>query len=179
MHFKPFEFIKALITNKFDKDIIVKEDATAIQPSITVDTKNLVKICQFLHDTPELYFDSLSCLTAIDNGVEANSMEVIYHLYSIPHEYSLVLKVEVERNTEEGKLPQVPSVSSIWKTADWHEREAFDLVGIEFTNHPDLRRILLPSDWEGYPLRKDYKEQEEYHGIKVKYASAPNPTPNP
>ena len=88
-----------------------------------------------------------------------------------------MLKVEVARNTEEGKLPQVPSVSSIWKTADWHEREAFDLVGIEFTNHPDLRRILLPSDWEGYPLRKDYKEQEEYHGIKVKYT--PNPAPNP
>ena len=70
---------------------------------------------------------------------------------------------------EKNKLPQVPSLVKIWKTADWHEREVYDLVGVNFKGHPDLRRILLPEDWEGHPLRKDYQEQEKYNGIKVKY----------
>ena len=63
----------------------------------------------------------------------------------------------------------VPTLTSLWRTADWHEREAFDLFGIQFENHPDLRRILLPQDWEGHPMQKDYKEQKYYHGITVKY----------
>ena len=164
-----YQYIKALIINQFGKEIILKDEPQAMQPSITVDKENLVKLCHFLHDTPELYFDSLSCLTAIDNGVEANSMEVIYHVYSIVHEYQLVLKLEVERNILDGTLPEVPSVVEVWRTADWHEREAYDLLGISFKNHPDLRRILMPTDWVGHPLRKDYQEQENYHGIKVKF----------
>ena len=89
---------------------------------------------------------------------------MLYHLYSIPHDIHLALKVELDRTK-----PEVDSVTEIWKTADWHEREAYDLLGIHFKNHPDLRRILLPDDWEGHPLRKDYVEQEKYHEIKVKY----------
>ena len=65
-------------------------------------------------------------------------------------------------------LPNVPSLSGVWRTADWHEREAFDLVGIRFTDHPDLRRILLPTDWTGHPLRRDYQEPDRYHGISTK-----------
>jgi NADH-quinone oxidoreductase subunit C len=80
-----------------------------------------------------------------------------------------MLKVVVPRNIEGQAIPQIPTVSSIWKTADWHEREAFDLMGIEFVGHPDLRRILLPEDWVGHPLRKDYQVQDYYHGIQVKY----------
>ena len=79
-----------------------------------------------------------------------------------------MLKVLVPRNTGSSKLPTVPSIAHIWRTADWHEREAFDLVGIQFTGHPDLRRILLPTDWVGHPLRTDYQEEEQYHGIKTK-----------
>jgi NADH-quinone oxidoreductase subunit C len=106
----------------------------------------------------------LSCVTAIDLGPEQGQIEVIYTLYSIPKHVTVHLKVVAERDKAE-----IPSVSSIWKTADWHEREAFDLVGVQFVNHPNLIRILLPTDWEGHPLRKDYVEQERYHGIQVKY----------
>jgi len=103
-------------------------------------------------------------LTGLDNGVEKSTMEVLYHLYSIPYNHNIVMKVETDRGN-----PIVDTVSSVWRTADWHEREAYDMFGIKFNNHPDLRRILLPADWEGFPLRKDYQEQEYYHGIKVKY----------
>jgi NADH-quinone oxidoreductase subunit C len=75
-----------------------------------------------------------------------------------------MVKVDLDR-----ARPIVPSVYSIWKAADWHEREAFDLLGIQFEGHPDLRRLLMPADWEGHPLRKDYQEQNYYRGIKVKY----------
>jgi NADH-quinone oxidoreductase subunit C len=157
--------IKILLQNHFGEEIITKED----HQSLGILPERIAEVCLFLHENETLYFDSLSCLTAIDNGVEKGTMEVIYNLYSIPFDLKLMLKIEFPRNQENEAIPQVPSVSHIWQTADWHEREAFDLMGIHFTNHPDLRRILLPEDWEGHPLRKDYEAQEYYHGIKVKY----------
>jgi NADH-quinone oxidoreductase subunit C len=96
-------------------------------------------------------------------------MEIVYNLYSIPYNSQLTLKVELIRNKADEPLPELPSVSHIWRTADWHEREAYDLMGIKFSGHPDLRRILLTADWQGHPLRKDYQIQETYHGIKVAY----------
>ncbi|HXA01825.1 MAG TPA: NADH-quinone oxidoreductase subunit C, partial [Cytophagaceae bacterium] len=117
----------------------------------------------------KLYFDFLSCLTGVDNGPAIGTMEVIYHLYSIPFNHHIILKAELIRNNEGEPLPAITSVSNIWRSANWHEREIFDMYGIVFEAHPDLRRILLPADWEGYPLRKDYKHQEYYHGIKVEY----------
>jgi len=164
-----YDQIKSLIVSMFGDSIVLKEDKTSLQPSMTIPVEKILEVCQFLHVQPQLYFDFLACITAIDNGAEVGTMEVIYHLNSIPYEHTLVLKVEVPRNKEDEPLPKVPSLTPIWRTADWHEREAFDLIGIDFVGHPDLRRILLPADWEGHPLRKDYKEQEEYHGIKVKY----------
>ncbi|MFA6542090.1 MAG: NADH-quinone oxidoreductase subunit C, partial [Bacteroidota bacterium] len=89
---------------------------------------------------------------------------VTYHLYSMVHRHKFVLKVEVPTDA-----PNIPSVESVWKTANWHEREAFDMYGIQFSGHPDLRRILLPDDWEGYPLRKDYEVPEFYNGMRVPY----------
>jgi NADH-quinone oxidoreductase subunit C len=124
----------------------------------------ITELCQWLHTHPDFYMDSLSCLTALDNGPEAGTMEVIYTLYSIPHGHAFQLACLLDR-----QQPEVDSVASIWRTADWHEREAFDLFGIQFIGHPDLRRILLPADWEGHPLTKDYQHQEKYHGIIVKY----------
>lgn len=138
------------------------------QPYLTVPTEQLVALCQFLRDDDRLFFDLLACITAIDNGPEINTMEVIYNLTSIPYEHNLMLRVVVPRHTGGRSLPVVPSVAHIWRTADWHEREAYDLMGIHFTGHPDLRRILLPTDWTGHPLRRDYQEDDQYHGIKTK-----------
>ena len=164
-----FSEIKSLLIKMFGEEIIAELNDNALQPSITVLPENLLKVCQFLHINQTLYFDFLACITAIDNGAEKGTMEIIYNLTSIPFEHNLMLKIVFPRNNEGEPLPKVPSLTQIWKTADWHEREAYDLLGIEFTGHPDLRRILLPTDWQGHPLRKDYEAQEIYHGMKVKY----------
>ena len=139
----------------------------SIQAYLEIEKEDLLAICTVLKNNAELYFDSLSCITAIDLGEKENRMEVIYEFYSIPFNHRLGLKVTIER--DETPMPSVESLCSLWRTADWHEREAYDLVGVYFNNHPDLRRILMPEDWEGHPLRKDYSTQETYHGIKVDY----------
>jgi NADH-quinone oxidoreductase subunit C len=161
-----FSELSTTLTSHFGQSL--QANTVNPQPYFTVPVEQLVSICQFLRDDERLFFDLLACVTAIDNGADANTMEVIYNLTSIPYEHNLMLKVVVPRQVERGKLPSVPSVAHIWRTADWHEREAFDLVGIHFEGHPDLRRILLPTDWVGHPLRTDYTEEEQYHGIKTK-----------
>ena len=135
-----------------------------LQPYIGLNPDDLPGVCSFLFQTPGYYFDFLNCITCVDNGPEKGTFDLLYHLSSIALEHSLILKVKVSRDNGE-----VPSLAGIWRTADWHEREIFDLFGLKFSGHPDLRRILLPADWEGHPLRKDYQEQERYHGIQVKY----------
>ncbi len=158
-----FEEIKVLISKEYP-DAITGEDLTATPQALQISDKRIVEVCELLHSNEGTYFDQLSCLTGIDNGPEAETMEVIFNLYSIPRGLHLMLKVLLKR-----KKPVINSVQHIWRTANWHERETFDLLGIKFNHHPDLRRILLPKDWKGYPLRKDYKEQEKYHGMTVKY----------
>ncbi len=158
-----FEQIKDKVASKFS-DAITGIDENATPKALMVAANKLSEVCEFLYKDEELYFDMLSCLTGIDNGEEANTMEVAYNLYSIPFEHALMLKVELPR-----EKAVIQSVAEIWKTANWHEREAFDLLGIHFEGHPDLRRILLPTDWEGHPLRKDYQHQDKYRGIKVEY----------
>ena len=145
-------------------DAVNETDFEPTPKALIIDKTKIHEVCQLLHSHEQLYFDQLACLSGLDNGPEIGTMEVIYNLYSIPNNYQLMLKVTLDRSQLE-----VDSVSDIWKTADWHEREAFDMFGIQFNNHPDLRRILMPDDWEGYPLKKDYQEQETYHGVKVKY----------
>lgn len=160
--------IKQILIETFGPEIIL-EEIGGLMPILKVPVDQIAPICEFLKSDSRCYFDSLSCLTGIDNGPDKNTMEVIYNLYSIPHDQKLALKVEFVRNNDSENLPTLPSVSHIWASANWDEREAFDLLGIEFVGHPDLRRILMPNDWEGYPLRKDYQQQEIYHGITVKY----------
>ena len=130
-----------------------------------IPSKSIHTVCSFLHSNETTYFDHLACLTGIDNGPGSNSMEVVYTLYSIPKGFHLTLKVVLNREN-----PMVDSVSDIWGGVNWHEREAFDLFGIQFANHPDQRRILLPADWVGHAMRKDYKEDEKYHGMTIEHS---------
>ncbi|HYH55364.1 MAG TPA: NADH-quinone oxidoreductase subunit C [Anseongella sp.] len=163
------EKIRTIITGKFGEEAIVAEDREALQPGLTLRAEKIADICLELRDNPETYFDFLSCLSGVDYGPESGEFGVVYHLASIPYKTFFVLKVRVKGGRDTRELPSVPSVSGVWRTAEWHEREAYDLVGIRFTGHPDLRRILLPDDWEGHPLRKDYKTAETYKGIKIDY----------
>ncbi len=159
--------IKTLLAVQFGEDVATVE-LSGLQPALVINRGLLPQVCLFLRDHVDTYFDFLSCISAVDDGVAAGTFTVVYHLASIPYNYQLTLKVIVSNDRQLDNLPSVPSVSSVWRTADWHEREAYDLMGIYFEGHPDLRRILLPEDWEGYPLRKDYEEAEMYHGIAIK-----------
>jgi NADH-quinone oxidoreductase subunit C len=122
------------------------------QVSVTLKKGRILEICRFLHDEPDLYLDYLADLCGVDYlGKKENRFEVVYHLYSIKHHHAIRLKAEVPESDA-----RIDSVMPVWVGVNWHERECFDMYGIVFTGHPDLRRVLLPEDWEGYPLRKDY-----------------------
>jgi NADH-quinone oxidoreductase subunit C len=164
-----FSEIKDLLLTQFGETVILGEEVHPLQSYALVAVWALPEVAEFLYDQEQTYFDFLSCLTGVDNGPEAGTMEVIYHLYSIPYNHHFALKVQVPRNLPGQHLPAVPTVSHVWRSADWHEREVYDLVGISFPDHPDLRRILCAADWEGHPLRKDYVWPATYHGIKVPY----------
>ncbi|MBS1523269.1 MAG: NADH-quinone oxidoreductase subunit C [Bacteroidetes bacterium] len=161
------EEIKSILIQKFGESVIVGEETTGLQPALMIDPDRIADVCLELRDNPKTYFDFLSCLSGVDYGVETNRFGVVYHLASIPYQTQLTLKVSKENNRNLDNLPSFPSISSVYHSADWHEREAFDMEGIFFEGHPDLRRILMPDDWEGYPLRKDYKNAEYYKGIKI------------
>ncbi|GAA4148376.1 hypothetical protein GCM10022216_35120 [Sphingobacterium kyonggiense] len=159
--------IKEILQKKVDQAAVLEEQHLGLQSALYINPIHLVAVCQVLQETEGLYFDFLSNITAVDYHPE-NYFEIVYHLSSIPYQKELVLKVKLENDRQQENLPELPSVSSVWRTADWHEREAFDLMGIFFTGHPDLRRILLPDDWQGFPLRKDYVDPETYHNIPIK-----------
>ena len=162
-----FEKVKELILGSLGEQAIVAVQEHGLQPAIYVDPHYLVQVAQLLRDTEGFYFDFLANITGVDL-YPAAEFEVVYHLSSIPYQTQCVLKVKVLNDRNLNNLPEVPSVTSVWRTADWHEREIYDLMGIFFTDHPDLRRILMPDDWEGYPLRKDYQDPESYHQIPIK-----------
>ena len=156
--------IVELISGKFSAAIL-EQEMEVKQPYILIEAEHLPELCMFCLKDERLYFDFLHCISGVDLGEAKGQLEVVYHLSSLIHEHQLVLKVRTDRN----EPSPIPSVTGVWKAADWHEREAFDLLGIPFADHPDLRRILLPDDWEGNPLRKDYVEAEKYRDIKIKY----------
>jgi NADH-quinone oxidoreductase subunit C len=128
-------------------------------PFCTIAVPRVLEICKFLKEDAALRFDFLEDLTATDHPKE-NLIRVVYHFYSYRHRHMFISKAEVNR-----QQPELDSVESIWKAANWMEREVFDLFGINFRGHSDLRRILLPDDWVGHPLRKDYTEAGGYQGI--------------
>jgi NADH-quinone oxidoreductase subunit C len=121
------------------------------ETTVVVHRKNLLRVVEYLASEPSLRFSFLSDITAVDRFPMEPRFEVNYHLLSLDRRERLRLKVSLS-----GSDPTIPSVTSIWPTANWHERESFDLMGIRFEGHPDLSRILMPDEWEGHPLRKDY-----------------------
>jgi NADH-quinone oxidoreductase subunit C len=130
-----------------------------IDPFAVVKAQAIVEVARFLRDEPGLEMDFCEDLTALD-WPKRNVIEVVYHLFSYRLRHGMVLKVEADRAN-----PSVPSVEGVWKAANWMEREVYDLFGVSFEGHPDLRRVLLPDDWVGHPLRKDYQEAGGYHAI--------------
>ena len=161
-----FDVLSHLQTTFGEENITLSEGNFGME-SFEVSPDIIQACCQLLKDNENTFFDSLSCITALDKATKETRFVIIYNLYSIPFDRHLMLRVNLEET--ENNFAKVPSITSVWASADWQEREVYDLFGIKFSDHPDLRRILLPADWEGYPLRKDYQEQEKYHGITVKY----------
>jgi len=172
--------IYQLLLNQFGEEQIRQLHTESKDPWIEVAAGSIASVAEHVKSTPELAFDLLCNLTGVDYFETSPKLvakfpytphvEVVYHLYSIRHRHRLVLKVHLPRWQDEtpGRLPEIPTVSHVWGIADWHEREAFDLVGIHFLGHPNLVRILCPDDWVGHPLRKEYELPLEYHGIRGK-----------
>jgi NADH-quinone oxidoreductase subunit C len=167
-----------LLKQQFAEAVIEIDSETPTEPIISCDPLKIHEISDFLRTDKHLLFDSLMNLSGVDdaNGekivaedesytIEGGTLSVYYHLDSTSQNHKATLKVSAPREN-----PEVESVENIWKGADWHEREAYDMYGIKFLNHPNLIRILMPYDWDaGYPLRKDYKNPEYYQGMKVPY----------
>ena len=141
----PLERLRALIP-----DAIEETSFYAGVPIVRVSRDSVVRVCHLLKEDPECDMKYLSNLCGAHYPDRPEPFEVVYHLYSITRGHRIALKV---RTTE---AQPVPTVTVVWRTANWHEREAYDMYGIRFDGHPDLTRILLPDDWEGHPLRKEY-----------------------
>lgn len=172
--------IAALLEQQFGAAVTGKK-LDALDPFVTVDAARLVEVCTFLRDDARLKFEMLNDITGVDylepdpkKAAKAGfdpHLELVYHVssFSFPgRRFTLKLILPRWAGDKPGELPEVPSVAPIWPTADWHEREVYDLVGVRFVGHPDLRRILLADDWVGHPLRKDYEFPLEYHGIRCR-----------
>ncbi len=120
---------------------------------------HLLSVCEHLRDDARFACSYLECLTGIDYPA-TSQIAVVYHFFSFRHKHRIVFKAFLPRES-----PTIASLAGLFPVANWQERECYDLLGVRFEGHPDLRRILLPDDWEGHPLRKDYKEKPDYHGI--------------
>ena len=148
------EIIKSIID--INSSITFNEDSEVF---ILAEIDKWPEVANLLKNSETLNFDFLMCITSLD--LEEDGLALAYNLHSIKFKNSIEFNLRFDENQE------IPSVEHVWKTADWHEREAYDMMGIKFSNHPNLKRILLPDDWEGHPLKKNYKVQDYYHGMYV------------
>ncbi len=143
---------------------VFSADFEVASPFAVVATEDLVEVAGFCKSDPGLAMDNLMCLAGVDYPKEEPPrMEVVYQLYSYAHHHTFALKVHLPREN-----PAVPTLEGLFGVANFHERECWDMFGIVFTGHSDMRRILLPDDWEGHPLRKDWEDPEYYNGMHVK-----------
>ncbi len=150
--------ISDLLTEKFGSKVL-ESKPDALNPWSAIEPCCVLEVCRFLRDDPRLRMDHLELLGGVDYK---DRIEVVYILYSMQHRHRYTLKCRLPR-----EAPVVKSVESVWGVANWHEREAYDMFGIVFEGHSDLRRILCPDDWEGYPLRKDYVFPKSYHDMPI------------
>jgi NADH-quinone oxidoreductase subunit C len=152
------------IKNKFPNEVL---GITHFGDQISVEVKRerIIDICRYLREDPDIRMDYLSDLCGVDYQGRRYRFEVVYNLYSLKYRHRIRIKALIPEDS-----PSIDSVVPIWNGANWHERETCDMFGIVFDGHPDLRRILMPEDWEGYPLKKDYPlrgpEGWEYRGYK-------------
>jgi NADH-quinone oxidoreductase subunit C len=154
---KPEE-IAGLLSEQFGA-IVIESKLDVISPWSVVDPSAILEVARFLNSDARLRMDHLELLAGVDFK---DRIEVVYVLYSMMHKHRFTLKCRLPREN-----PRLSTVESVWSVANWHEREAYDMFGIVFEDHSDLRRILCPDDWEGYPLRKDYKFPEIYRDMPV------------
>ena len=172
--------IVTLLETQFGPAVMSKK-LDALDPFVALEPTKLVEVCTFLRDDPRLKFELLNDISGVDYlepdpkkvakaGFEPH-LEVVYHLSSFTfpgRRFTLKLILPRWKDNKVGELPEVPSISGVWQTADWQEREVYDLIGVFFNGHPNLVRILLSDDWVGHPLRKDYEFPLEYHGIRCR-----------
>jgi NADH-quinone oxidoreductase subunit C len=169
--------IVGLLEEQFPGKIKTK-NLEVIDPFIVVEPDDLVAVGKFLKEDSRLSFEQLHNISGVDYleldpkkapkaGFDPH-IEVVYHLQSYRHRHRFVIKLNLPRwkNDQKGQLPEAPSLTGLYNSANWHEREVYDLVGVWFHGHPELTRILLAEDWVGHPLRKDYEFPLEYHGIR-------------
>ncbi|UCD34680.1 MAG: NADH-quinone oxidoreductase subunit C [Nitrospiraceae bacterium] len=160
---EPLEIVNRLKAKYLNEISVVSQFRD--QVFVSVNRDRILDICRYLHDDPEMYMDYLADLCGVDYPGRQYRFEVVYNLFSMKHRHRILLKALIPE-----KDPAIDSVVSVWSGANWHEREACDMYGITFNGHPDLRRILMPEDWDGYPLRKDYplkgQEDHEYKGLE-------------
>ncbi|MDB4859839.1 NADH-quinone oxidoreductase subunit C [Candidatus Marinimicrobia bacterium] len=145
-----------IINKKFKDSILYEENSNYI---LIDNPSNWNLIADYLFQNNNLKFDYLMSLSGYD--LTNDKVGVAYNFYSTKLKHYLEVRIEVDSNVE------IPSVAELWRTANWHEREAYDLLGLKFSNHPDMKRILLPEDWDGHPLKKDYETPEFYNGMPV------------
>jgi NADH-quinone oxidoreductase subunit C len=136
-------------------DAVLATHAYRGDATVQIAPDAIVSVCSFLRDDPALAFDFLSDLTAVDYIGTVPRFELVYHLYSIARNHRVRLKTRVAEEN-----PRIASVTSVWRGANWLERETYDMYGIRFDGHPDLRRIYLYEEFQGHPLRKDYPKEK-------------------
>ncbi len=146
--------MKDLILNLLNKNLPeVQITVSEFKDELTlqVNKKDILEVCKFLKNNDELQFLICEDITAIDWARRTNRFTVVYHIFSLKNKFRLVLKADVDESD-----CTIDSVTSVWRAANWQEREVYDMYGIKFNNHPDLRRMYMPEEFEHYPLRKDF-----------------------
>ncbi len=150
--------IAALLTGKFGARIL-ESQLESMNPGSVVESSAILDVCRFMRSEDSLSMDHLELLGGVDYR---DRIEIVYILNSMKFRHRYTLKCRLPREN-----PSISTVESVWGVANWHERETFDMFGVLFEGHSDLRRILCPDDWEGYPLRKDYEPPKSYHEMPV------------